>query len=278
MDKVEKHSFLSNGLRLEYELWKAPEKADFFDESYRKCPPDTLVFLHGMGGSIEQIRKIYEPIPGIQVIVPNQQGHGESEADWDTLDFDCMADDIIALLEELKIETAYFAGISMGAAVCLNLAVRYPQRVKKLFLIRNAWTEKPMEEDRRKAYADMGNCLREGGIEAFYKTEGWNIVKEPSAYTRNAFTCTFEDTSCLKYWQKYLILPNKVPVKNVEEIRRIQSPTVILANKNDFCHPFEYGIHIHNLISNSRFFEIPDKDQDGTGHNKEINRIIREEI
>ena len=35
----------------------------------------------------------------------------------------------------LKLEKAAFAGISMGAAVCLNLAVRFPERVEKLLLI-----------------------------------------------------------------------------------------------------------------------------------------------
>lgn len=258
-----KRYFLSRGLRLEYEIWG-------------KGVP--FLFLHGMGGSVEQIRKVYEPIPGIQLIVPNQQGHGCSDVDWDTLDFDHMADDIITLLDKLDIEKAYFAGISMGAAVCLNIAVRYPQRIKKLLLIRNAWMEMPMEEDRRKAYADMGNCLKEGNIEAFYQTEGWELVKEPSAYTRNAFTCTFEDASCLKYWQKFLILPEKSPVKSMEEIQNVKVPTVIIANKNDFSHPFEYGVRIHRLISDSEFFEIPDKDQDGAGHNREINRIIRERI
>lgn len=260
MQKNEKRTFLSKGLKLEYEVWG--EGIPF-------------VFLHGMGGSIEQIRKVYEPFTGLQVIVPNQQGHGDSETDSRSLDFDHMADDILVLLEELKIETAHFAGISMGAAVCLNFAVRYPQRVKKLLLIRNAWMEEPMEKEKQIAYADMGNCLKTGGIEAFYRTEGWKIVQNTSPYTKNAFTCTFTDPACLKYWEKYLILPEKAPVTSAEEIRKIQIPTTIIANKNDFCHPFSYGVRLHQLIPNSEFFEIPDKDQDSAGHTREINRILR---
>lgn len=252
-----------HGRRMEYEVWGEGEP---------------FVFLHGMGGSIQQIRNLYDPISGIKLIVPNQQGHGGSEADWEHFDFDHLADDVIGLLEELNIETAYFAGISMGAAVCLNLAVRYPGRVRKLLLIRNAWMENPMPEGTRRAYADLGNCLREGGLEAFYQTEGWKLVSEASPYTRNAFTCTFEEESCRKYWQTYLILPGKTPVTSAEQIQSLKMPVFIVANRNDLCHPFEYGVWIHKLIPRSRFYEVPDKDRDGEGHKRGINQVIREMV
>ena len=53
-----------------------------------------------------------------------------------------------------------------------------------------------MSDKVQKAYYDLGACLQEGGIERFYTTEGWQIVKEPSAYTCNAFTSPFEDKAC----------------------------------------------------------------------------------
>ena len=166
----------------------------------------------------------------------------------------------------------------MGAAVCLNLAVRYPGRVRKLLLIRNAWVEKPMPKGTRDAYADLGRCLREGGLEAFYQTEGWKLVSSSSPYTRNAFTCTFEDPTCLEYWQKYLILPQKTPVESVEQIQGLDMPVYIIANRNDLCHPFEYGERIHALIPQSLFFEVPDKDKDSEGHREEINQVIRKMV
>lgn len=237
-----------------------------------------LVFLHGMGGSVNQIYSTYEPMEGVQLITLNQQGHGESEADWAHYDFDHLGDDVLALLDHLKLKHALFAGISMGAAVALNIAVRFPERVKKLLLIRNAWLDSPMASWCQKAYADMGRCLEAGGIEAFYKTKGWQLVKEPSTYTRNAFTCTFDDPSCLRFWQKYLILPGKQPIPTIEAVEELNMPVYIVANQNDLCHPFEYGKYLHLMIEHSNFYEIPDKDKDSTGHKEQINQIIREMI
>ncbi len=253
--------FISNGLRLEYDVFGTG------------IP---FVFLHGLGGSIKQIQAVYEPMDGVQLITLNQQGHGGSEANWDTFDFDRMGDDVIALLDHLSIESACFAGISMGAAVSLNLAVRYPNRVRKLLLIRNAWTEKPMSAAVQTAFHDLGTCLREGGLEAFYQTEAWSIVSEPSAYTRNAFVSMFEDESSRKNWQKFQILPGKTPIPSLEVLSELSMPILILANRNDLCHPFEYGTYLQSYMKHAIFGELPDKDRDAAGHKEGVNRAIRE--
>ena len=142
-------------------------------------------------------------------------------------------------------------------------------------LIRNAWTVQPMSDDVQKAYYDLGITLKEGGIEAFYSTDGWELVKEPSAYTRNAFVSPFTDDSCLKYWQKYLILPKKTPIHDLKELHNLSMPVYILANKNDLCHPFEMGVWIHENIKGSVFMEIPDKDKDSAEHKQLINKAIK---
>lgn len=257
------HEFTNHGLRLEYEV------------TGTGVP---FVFLHGMGGSVKQIFSVYEPLEGVQLINLNQQGHGNSDADWDHYDFDRLGDDVVALLDHLNIQSAYFAGISMGAAVSLNVAVRYPERVRKLLLIRNAWTDKPMSFEVQTAYHDLGACLHKGGLTAFYETEGWKIVSEPSPYTRNAFISPFDEESSQKYWKKFLILPGKTPIASLTDLDKLSMPVQILANKNDLCHPFAYGEYMHQHIKNSSFREIPDKDADAKGHKDGVNQAIQEMI
>ncbi|HWQ57441.1 MAG TPA: alpha/beta hydrolase [Clostridia bacterium] len=252
--------FTHNGLRLEYSV--RGEGVPF-------------VFLHGMGGSVRQIDAAYDPIPGVQMISPNQQGHANSEADWTHYDFDHLADDVDALLDELQLPQAYLAGISMGAAVGLNFAARHPERVKKLLLIRNAWTDQPMSPKVRIAYRDLGTALKQNSIEAFYRSEGWAIVAEQGAYTRNAFISTFDDPACVKNWQKYLILPGKTPISSLGALQALTMPIMILANRHDLCHPFECGVYLHESLPGSVFQEISDKDTDKDGHRADVNRAVR---
>lgn len=252
--------FINNGIKIEYEA------------DVEGVP---LVFLHGMGGSMKQIYSTYDPIPGVRLITLNQEGHGNTDARWDRFDFNALTDDVIALLNFLHVDKAFFAGISMGAAVCLNLVTRHPERVKGLILIRNAWTDQPMQPKVVCAYHDMGLALRDRSIDEFFQSDGWKIVKEEhSAYTENAFTCTFKDKSCLDFWQKYLILPPKAAVLNRECIKRINVPTEIVACHHDLCHPFEYGEYLQKVIPNANLIEIPNKDEDGKRHRELINSII----
>lgn len=250
--------FVNNGLRLEYEV------------TGHGLP---FVFLHGMGGSINQIYTTYAPIEGVQLITINQQGHGNSDVDWDKYDFSNLADDIVSLLEYLNIKKACFAGISMGAAVSLNVATRYPECVQKLLLIRNAWTDQPMLGKVQAAYHDLGMSLKEDNIEAFYRTEGWRIVKKASAYTRNAFIGTFHDPCCIKNWRKYLILPKKTPISSLKELNNLTMPVSILANRNDLCHPFAFGEYLRDSIVGAELVEIPEKEK--AGHKNGINLAIR---
>ena len=234
-----------------------------------------FVFIHGLGGDHNQIQSVYDPIDNVQLLVINMQGHGNSEANYDTLDFDYMADDVIKLLQLLNIEKATFGGISMGAAISTNIAIRYPQYVKQLLLIRPAWTHLPMDTPVRTAYLDLAQALQQQDKQLFLQSSGWKIVNETTEYTRNTFLHTFNEPINVKEWQKFAILPTKSPFHSIEELKTINMPTTILACKNDFVHPFEYGEYFHQYIVKSILIEIPSKDVDSKKHREMINQTIQ---
>lgn len=252
--------FMHNGLRFRYEV------------SGEGKP---LVFLHGLGGSMVQIKKIYEPISGVQLINMDQQGHGESDIDLETLSFDSMGDDVIALLDHLGLQQVYLAGISMGAAVSLNIATRYPQRVKKLLLIRNAWTNESQPAEVQQVFKDCALALKDNDIEKFYATDSYKKIFQLSAYTTNAFTSYFKDAVSVKNYKKYLILPNKVPIPSLAVLKNLIMPVMILANDNDLAHPITYSRYLHEHIPGAVYHEIVDKDKDAVGHREAVNFYLR---
>lgn len=93
-----------------------------------------LLLLHGGGSSIRTT--FGEVLPMLarehQVIAVEQQGHGHT-ADIDRpLSFEQMADDTAALLGHLGIEKVDVFGFSNGGNVAMQLAMRHPDRVRKL--------------------------------------------------------------------------------------------------------------------------------------------------
>ncbi|MGH7115983.1 MAG: alpha/beta fold hydrolase [Stellaceae bacterium] len=71
--------------------------------------------------------------PYYHVIVMDSRGHGRSTRDQRPFSYDLMADDVIGLMNFLKVPKAAIVGWSDGAIIGLDIAQRYPQRLTKLF-------------------------------------------------------------------------------------------------------------------------------------------------
>jgi pimeloyl-ACP methyl ester carboxylesterase len=102
-----------------------------YTETYGEGAP--LLLIHGNGGSIKQFA---QQIPFFsekyKVIVADSRGQGKSEDKADSLTYEMMADDYAALLDAMKIDSAFVIGWSDGGISGLLLASRHPGKVKKL--------------------------------------------------------------------------------------------------------------------------------------------------
>ncbi len=100
-------------------------------EIYGKGEP--LLIIHGNGGSISNFEK---QIPYFatkyKVILADSRAHGKSIDLTDSLSYEQMADDLNGLLDHLKIDSCNVIGWSDGGVEGLLLAIRHPEKVKKL--------------------------------------------------------------------------------------------------------------------------------------------------
>jgi pimeloyl-ACP methyl ester carboxylesterase len=67
------------------------------------------------------------------VIVMDSRGHGRSTRDARPYGYDLMADDVVGLMDFLKVPRADIVGWSDGAILGIDLALRHPTRVGKVF-------------------------------------------------------------------------------------------------------------------------------------------------
>jgi pimeloyl-ACP methyl ester carboxylesterase len=95
-------------------------------------PP--VVLLHGglansdyLGNQARALARAH------RVILVDSRGHGRSTRDQRPFGYDLMADDVVALLDTLKIDKATIVGWSDGAIIGLDLAMRHPERVTRVF-------------------------------------------------------------------------------------------------------------------------------------------------
>lgn len=139
-------------------------------ETYGQGKP--LLLIHGNGGSIKDWRyQIPYFAKTYKVIAVDSRAQGKSLDASDMLNYEMMADDFDALLTHLKIDSAYVIGWSDGGINGLLLAIRHPEKVKKLAttganLVPDA---SAISEDGAKAIADDLAKLRTSNQDASTK-------------------------------------------------------------------------------------------------------------
>lgn len=94
-----------------------------------------LVFIHGLFGDMNNLgviaRAFVEDYPILRVDLRN---HGQSFHS-DEMNYELMAQDLLALLEHLQLEKVILIGHSMGGKTAMRVASLQPERVKKLIVI-----------------------------------------------------------------------------------------------------------------------------------------------
>jgi pimeloyl-ACP methyl ester carboxylesterase len=97
---------------------------------------ETLVLIPSTAFSGE-VWKPYQ-VPGLSksmnLIVHDPRGTGRSTPNQQVYTINQMANDVVALLDHLKISSAHLLGHSMGGRIALEMALNFPGRVKSLIM------------------------------------------------------------------------------------------------------------------------------------------------
>ncbi|MGZ8766442.1 MAG: alpha/beta fold hydrolase [Acidimicrobiia bacterium] len=97
-------------------------------------PP--VVLLHGLTMSSRTMERLAASLPDHRVLLLDLHGHGKSTKlrEPDRYLVSGFADDVVALLDHLEIKAAVVGGLSLGANVSYEVALRHPERVRALVL------------------------------------------------------------------------------------------------------------------------------------------------
>jgi non-heme chloroperoxidase len=98
-----------------------------------------VILLHGYSDSWFSWSRVLPLIPPrYHVIAPDLRGHGDSDkppSGYATRDF---TDDVLALMDALRLERATVVGHSMGSFIAQQVALAAPDRIQRLVLVGSA--------------------------------------------------------------------------------------------------------------------------------------------
>src|SRR3984885_12531207 len=130
----------------QFYLWKAfsgkahggqhirVDDVSIFCETFGAGPP--VLVLHGGLGYIEDMSfQIMALAKSHFVIAVDSRGHGRSTGANGPLNYSLMSDDMVKVLNSLKINRVDVVGWSDGGIIGLDLAMRHPERIRRLVAI-----------------------------------------------------------------------------------------------------------------------------------------------
>jgi pimeloyl-ACP methyl ester carboxylesterase len=195
---------------------------------------EPLLFIHPNGGSIKSFENQIEFFSKkYQVILADSRAQGKSADATDSLSYELMADDYNALLDHLKLKQAYVIGWSDGGINGLLLAMRHPDKVKKL-----AATGANLSPDTTGLHPYVYNDILQTDKKLL------DSIKKSgkAAGVRNAY----------KVNHMMLVHPHIKPV----QLHKITAPVLILGGDHEAI-PVKHTVLIAESIPNSYLWIIP---------------------
>ena len=209
-----------------------------------KRPP--LILIHGAGGSYiswpAQIRRL----EGERIFALDLPGHGQSEG-VGRHSVDEYAEDVIAFMKALKIRAAVLVGISMGSAVALTIALKYPKKVLGLGLLGGGaklrvappvleWTANPNTFE---SAVDMvnENCFSEGAPQSLLALSKKQMMEiRPPVFHGDLLACNEFDV--------------------VGQLEKMDLPALIICGAEDKMTPVKFSELLKSRIANSQLHVI----------------------
>ena len=219
-------------------------------ETYGEGHP--LLLIHGNGASISDfVKQIPFFSKKYKVIVADSRNHGKSVDKLDSLSYEMMADDYAALLSQMKIDSAYVLGWSDGGVNGLLLAIRHPEKVKKL-----AVTGANLQPDSTAVSPDV--------LKRVAKT--YNMFEK-------MFSAKDAKTPLDSIVYKYIKLLVEQPNITVEQLHNITAPTLVIGGDHDVINP-DHTLKIFHNIPNSYLWILPNSGHYTlVTHTDEFNKV-----
>ncbi len=237
-----------------------------------------FLFQHGLGGSAEQTFGLAGGCAGLRLVTLECRGHGASEAgDPAAFSIATFADDVVAVADHLFDRPVVVGGVSMGAAIALRLAVRRPDLVRALVLVRPAWVVEagppnmaPNAEVGRLLAAhpaDAARALFEAGDTARHLAEEApdNLASLLGFFAREPIAVT----SAL-----LIRISADGPGVTDAEVRTLGVPTLVIANDRDAIHPLAHAERLAASIPAPRLHVVPPKSDDRDAHTAAVGAAI----
>ena len=228
--------------------------------SYNDEGPDeaqAIIFIHGFPFNksmwdmqVEALKDTY------RVIAYDIRGHGNSDAGNEDFSIELFVNDLLGLMDKLKLNKTMLCGLSMGGYIALNAIENHPERFDALVLSdTQCIADTPgVKEKRMKAI----ESIRQNGVEKYadesiknlFATESFTTKTEEIKAVREMIVQTSEQSLC------NTLLALSMRKETCSQLPAIKVPVLIMVGTEDKVTPPAQARWMHEKIHDSLLVPI----------------------
>lgn len=221
---------------------------------YTDCLKDApvLVFSNSLGTDHGMWQpQLNELKSHFNVITYDTRGHGESDVISDTT-LQNLAEDVVDILDALKVEKAHFCGISMGGITGLWLGIHHPERFLSITVANSA-----AKIGQAEAWLSRAESVEQNGLAELVKTTHTRWFSEKFDYQHNVVAQTTIQSLANTPAQGYANACRALAHADLrDEITQIQVPVLLIAGTADPVTTVVDAEFMQNAIKNSQIAKL----------------------
>jgi 3-oxoadipate enol-lactonase / 4-carboxymuconolactone decarboxylase len=218
-----------------------------------EAPP--LVLLASVGGTTQMWTPVLGPlVEQFRVVRIDHRGHGDSPAARPSLPCSIadLADDVVDTLDEVGIDRADIAGISLGGMTGMWLAVHRPERVKRLALLCTSAYLPPAQ-----GWLDRASAVRTGGMAAIVEPVVARWITAELADRDAELLAALKAMLAGVEPESYAQCCEAIAAMDLRpDLARIAAPTLVLAADHDTATPIEHARTVAAGIPDARLATV----------------------
>ena len=222
----------------------------YSDEGEHGSP--VIIFIHGFPFNKSmwnlQVASLKD---SYRLITYDIRGHGNSDAGNEVFSIDLFVNDLINLMDALKIEHAIVCGLSMGGYIALNAAEKYNERFDALILSdTQCIADTPEVKEKRTKTIES---IKKNGVEKYAGESVKNLFAAESFISRTKEVTDVKDmiekTSVESLCNTLLAL--SVRKETCHILPEIKVPVLIMVGNEDIITPPAAARFMHEKIKGS---------------------------
>ena len=223
---------------------------------FKKKDTIPLVFIHGVGLDHQMWNYQVSSLNEFSILTYDLLGHGKTPFNKDKLTLKDFSDQLLGLLDNLKIEKINLIGFSLGSLIALDFSSHFQSRIEKLVLI--GTTYKRSEQERslvveRFNQAKLNKPISKQALKRWFSDK--YLEDNPKTYNLflNILNKKPEDhENFLKAYELFAY-----HYDDLEAIKKIDRKTLVMTGSDDVGSTPAMSKELVKDLVNSTYIEIP---------------------